>query len=428
VLSVIDWLVRLECGVIIMANNNYIIVATGVSQEEDKAYVDKRIAEECGTYYSPNDQPIARFAVPDGEQGLKFGSFDSLIRLSDDLGKTDSQVEATVRRLERQYLELDPDGQFQVLSQRVRMPFERYIQTWKWDEAKYPKSRTITENLGLLMSVVGRIDEEVRNKSSQYMDVKTQLSNIENRDVGNLQSKELVDILTPTIVKEDDFVYSPHLTTVIVVIPKNGEREFLRQYESFDCSRREKEGEALKPGEGVVPQSAKQLSGEGTQDKEENTLWRVVLTRNAIEGFKKTCREQKIIARDFEYDADGFEAIKRNRVKLSEELATKMANLKGLCLASWSDVMIGWMHVKAMRVFVEGVLRYGVPPTFVAYVMRQKDSAKPQVVRDALTRALFSGPSKRHGEGHMTKLSEEDGEEYYPYVCLPFSPFSVQKA
>lgn len=38
---------------------------------------------------------------------MKFGSFDSLIKLVDDMGKFDSQVESVIRRIERQVFDLD---------------------------------------------------------------------------------------------------------------------------------------------------------------------------------------------------------------------------------------------------------------------------------------------------------------------------------
>ena len=58
-------------------------------------------------------EDVCLFDVPDN---LKFGSFDSLIKLVDDLGKFDSQVESIVRRVERQSLDLDPSADLNVCS------------------------------------------------------------------------------------------------------------------------------------------------------------------------------------------------------------------------------------------------------------------------------------------------------------------------
>ena len=52
-----------------------------------------------------------RFDVP---ENLKFGSFDSLIKLVDDMGKFDSQVESVIRRIERQLFDLDSKAELNV--------------------------------------------------------------------------------------------------------------------------------------------------------------------------------------------------------------------------------------------------------------------------------------------------------------------------
>ncbi|CAE8602576.1 unnamed protein product [Polarella glacialis] len=115
-----------------------------------------------------------KFEVPDGESSLLFGSFDTLIKLTDDLAKFDGSVDGIVHRLERQYLELDAKAEFKVKSQRQEKPFLDYLKTWQWDEAKYPKTRSVSDNLTLLMSVVNKLDEEARNKTAQYNEFKTQ--------------------------------------------------------------------------------------------------------------------------------------------------------------------------------------------------------------------------------------------------------------
>ncbi|EER08285.1 hypothetical protein Pmar_PMAR009746 [Perkinsus marinus ATCC 50983] len=78
---------------------------------------------------------VYKFDVP---ENLKFGSFDSLIRLVDDLSKQDSQVEAVLRRIERQLLELDPNTEFKVVSQRASLSAEEYISKFHWDDAQVP--------------------------------------------------------------------------------------------------------------------------------------------------------------------------------------------------------------------------------------------------------------------------------------------------
>ncbi|CAK9070571.1 V-type proton ATPase subunit C 1 (V-ATPase subunit C 1) (Vacuolar proton pump subunit C 1), partial [Durusdinium trenchii] len=218
----------------------------------------------------------------------------------DDLAKADAQVDSILHRLERQYVELDPKAKFVVKSQRKDLPLLDYLGTWSWDEAKYPKSRSIPDMLSYAMSTVNHIDEEARNKTMQFNDFKTQMSNLAKKDAANLAGRDLIDVLTPDKVKadggpDDDFISTEHLTTIPVIVPRGGEEEFLKMYETMQ--------------ENVVPRSARQFKG--IDDKDGNSLWRVVMFRSAVEGFKKVCREKRFAVREFEYNKDGALVAKR---------------------------------------------------------------------------------------------------------------------
>lgn len=357
-----------------------------------------------------------KFDVPDGERSLLFGSFDNLIRLTDDLSKADGQVDSILHRLERQYLELDPKADFKVKSQRQERTFLEYLRTWQWDEAKYPKTRSISDNLTLLLSIVNKLDEEGRNKTAQYNEFKAQRSNISKKDASSLLLKDLVDVLTPDVVKaghsaDDDWISSEHLTTVAVILPRGSEDEFLKAYESMQ--------------ENVVPMSARQFKD--LEDSEGNTLWRVVMFRNAVEGFKKACRERRFVPRDFDYSEEGYKKLKSQREQVEEAVRRQHDLVKGLYQAAWSDAMVAWMHIKAMRIFVESVLRFGMPPRFAAFVLTPKEgssAAARKTLADILGRQGQAGP---FGDKAAEAMAEE-GEEYFPYVSLSFTPFTATRS
>jgi len=355
-----------------------------------------------------------KFDVPDGDRSLLFGSFDNLIRLTDDLQKYDSQVDSIVHRLERQYIELDPRAEFRVKSQRQEKPFLDYLRTWQWDEAKYPKTRSILDNVTLLMSVVNKLDEEARNKTAQFNDFKTQRGNLAKKEGASLTTRDLVDVLTPELVRmngdaDDDFIYTDHLTTVCVILPRGTEQEFLSAYETMQDK--------------VVPMSARKFKG--MEDKDGNTLWRVVMFRSAADGFKKQCREKRFIVRDFEYSDDAYKRLKAQREQLEDAVKRQQELVRGLYQAAWSDAMVAWMHIKAMRVFVESVLRFGMPPRFASFILTPKPGATT-AARKALADVL--GKSGQSGPTGAEKTDGQDDEEYYPYVSLSFTPFNVQRS
>lgn len=368
---------------------------------------------------SPTELAPVTFAVPDGERSLIFGSFDTLIRLTDDLQKSDQQIDAILHRLERQYLEIDPRAEFKVKSlvksQRQEKPFIDYLRSWQWDEAKYHKSRSITDNLALIMSTANKLDEEARNKTAQYNDFKLQKSNIAMKPASTLTNRDLIDVLTPDVVRtnddeDDDFIDTKHLTTLPVILNRSTEEEFLKVYASLV--------------ENVVPLSARKFKG--LDDKDGNSIWRVIMFKSAAEGFKKACRERRFIVRDFEYSEESYKKIKEQRAQIDGQVRRQHELIKGLYQAAWSEAMVAWMHIKAMRVFVESVLRFGMPPRFAAFIVAPKASAAVPA-RKALAEALGNQGGAGAYENRAVDTHDE-GEEYYPYVSLSFTPFIVPRS
>eukprot|EP00928_Gymnodinium_smaydae_P060994 TRINITY_DN4500_c0_g1_i2.p1 TRINITY_DN4500_c0_g1~~TRINITY_DN4500_c0_g1_i2.p1 ORF type:complete len:429 (+),score=116.15 TRINITY_DN4500_c0_g1_i2:79-1287(+) len=350
--------------------------------------------------------------VPDGEGKLAFGSFDNLIRLTDDLAKSDSQVDSIVHRLERQWLEIDPRAQFKVKSQRQEKTFLEYLSNWQWDETRYPKSRSISDNLVYLMSTVNKIDEEARNKTLQFNEFKTQRQNLSKKEGASLLSRDLVDLLTPEVVlcrgsAHDDWVQTEHITTVFIILPRGTEQDFLKAYES------------LTPN--VVPRSAKKFAK--LDDKDGNCIYRVIVFKSVAEDFKKACREKRWVPRDFEYSQENYEKLTRQREALDDAVKKQNATVRGLYEAAWSDTMIAWLHIKAMRIFVESVLRFGMPPRFAAFTIAPRASATPQArkaLADILGKQCAGAQAYSKGEAQ-----QEDGEEYFPYVYFSITPFTT---
>jgi len=354
---------------------------------------------------------------------LRHGTFDDLNKLADDLPKYDSQLDSIVHRLERQIIELNnahPEGktaapvQFKVVSQKQNIGLLEYLSNWKWDDAKFPRDRVMTATCQTLMNAVTKMDDEVRNRTNQYNEYKTQKSNIDKKEGALLTGADLIDVLTPSSVKmgpdtsANDFVYTGCLTTVTVILTKGAEVEFLKTYEKMTDS--------------VVPKSAKRFDHESVKDKDGNTIWRVVMFKDSAEPFKKACRERRYITRDFEYSEDAFKKREIARKDLDEKIKKAYSLTMGLYHAAWSDVMVSWMHIKAMRVFAESALWSGLPAKFAAFVLSPVPG-KGDVVRKTLAAKM----GKFGGTGPGSKADQDDGEEDYPYVSLSFVPLAVPR-
>lgn len=434
---------------------NFWVVACPLGSAETKEYLLSILSSRVGegkNLCSPDFQPV-NFYVPDGEQSLKFGSFDNLIELVDTLAKHDNTVEQVLRRMERQTLDLIPDVTFSVISQHRNLAWDQYLRTWKWDDAKFPKARPIQDNLKVILDAIGKLDEEMRNKTLALQDLKSQLQNISKRE-GYFTNGDLFDVLTPDVVNEGpgedaDFISTPHFTTIICVVPRRGESAFLTNYERCldDLMGPGSLGGSATDPPLVVPMSARQLAKKAT-DRDGATIWRVVVQRtkmireltteggkqvvkwregaNIPEEFRKKMKDHCTV-REFEYSRENFDRIIALRAEKLSTMENDEKFLKKICQATFSDTFVAWIHIKAMRAFVESVLRFGVPPRFAAFLMKPNPRQVPQL--RSVLHDLFCKSSQFGSAYATTKAADAEGEgdEWYPYVSLSFSPLVMPR-
>lgn len=387
--------------------------------EESKEAILSVLKSRVASYV----KEVSLFQVP---ENLKFGTFDSLIKLMDDLAKFDAQVETVVRRIERQMLDLDQNADFKVLFRQKTMTVESYIRSFVWDETKFPRNRALADNLGSLMQNVQRIDEDVKNKAYQFSDSKTAIqNNSKAKGVGlSLVSADLVDILTPEVVRPGDFIEKEHLVTVLVVVPGDSEKEFLESYEGiheFVVPRSAKKFEKIERGK-VLPIS----------DKDGASLWRVLIFKSALEQFAAGCKKLKMTVREFRYSPEAYHEQQQLSSSLQTELQKQEAGLKRHCAAAFSDALLAWMHLKSMRIFVEAILRYGVPPNFAGFVVKPTSAKSLPKLRTALGEVFRA--SGLFGQSYIGNAADAkadaiggEDEQYFPYVSLNLSPFAEEK-
>jgi len=93
------------------------------------------------------------------------------------------------------------------------------------------------------------------------------------------------------------------------------------------------------------------------------------------------------------------------------------------CKITFSDVFAAWAHLKAMRCFVEAVLRYGLPVDFCPLLIKPRRGFE-RPLRASLN-VLYS---KLAGDVSLTgelDTNETDisgvGNDFFPYVYMPIS-------
>lgn len=104
----------------------------------------------------------------------------------------------------------------------------------------------------------------------------------------------------------------------------------------------------------------------------------------------------------------------RARSRLSSA-AERKANLEEWCGTSYGEAFQALMHVYAVRLFVESVLRYGLPPCFVAAVVKPMPKVEKRL-RQVLDQTFGSKASSHWKED--AENASKGAEEVHTYVSF----------
>ncbi|XP_031340957.1 V-type proton ATPase subunit C isoform X3 [Photinus pyralis] len=289
-----------------------------------------------------------------------------------------------------------------------------YITRFQWDIAKYPTKQSLRNIADIISKQVGQIDADLKTKSTAYNNLKGNLQSLEKKQTGSLLTRNLADL-----VKKEHFILdSEYLTTLLVIVPKSQFHEWQTLYEKLTDM--------------VVPRSSVLI----TQDQEYG-LYTVSLFKKVADEYKLHAREKKFIVRDFTYNEEELAAGKNEITKLVTDKKKQFGPLVRWLKVNFSECFCAWIHVKALRVFVESVLRYGLPVNFQAILLHpSKKSVKR--LRDVLNQlyghldsSALQASSGADVSNHWDKMINIDDitlqsvdipglgfgqSEYYPYV------------
>jgi len=342
-----------------------------------------------------------KFHVPE----LRAGTLDSLMSLSDDLYKIDIYVENVTRKIANQLFDILPEkeeNKYQSLTVNNNA-VDTYLTFFRWDEAKYSIGQNLKSLVDLIQSQVAKLEEELRIKTTEYGSISMALGQQERAISGSLLIKELSDV-----IKVEHMIDSEYLQSVFVAVPKYLVKDWNSQYERLSTH--------------IVPRSS-----ESVAEDSEYILFKVVLFKKMLDDFKNAAREKKFVVRDFIFDPQ--KSGSANKKKLEEEKDKLKKNLVRWCKTNFSEAFIAWIHLKAIRIFVESVLRYGLPSNFQAVlILPLKKSANK--LRTILNKLFAHASSEKLADGKQK--DDEDtvaassalggnNEKFYPYVYTEIS-------
>ncbi|CAG8141907.1 unnamed protein product [Penicillium olsonii] len=347
----------------------------------------------------------ASFPIPE----FKIGTLDALVQQADELAKLEASCQSVVGKVGDALKNILEGDEAQIEQMKVvnDKPVDQYLRTFQWNKVKYRVDKPLAELIDLLQKEAASIDSDIRQKYSQYNQVKNTLSTLQRKQTGNLSTKSLASVIDPKSIIQN----SEYIETHLIAVPAQLVKDFLQTYETVAPM--------------VVPRSAQLVASDS-----EFTLYAVTSFKKHSVEFVHKCREQKWIPRDFKYVEGGKEEERKEVERVGGDERKVWGETLRLGRTAWSEAVMVWIHILVLRVFVETVLRYGLPLDFVCALVRtstskQADRAKQNLEnkfsylagnafgRDKKGRMQRDDPGEMHATG-------EASAEYTPYVFYEF--------
>ncbi|KAI9188333.1 Vacuolar ATP synthase subunit C [Blastocladiella emersonii ATCC 22665] len=352
---------------------------------------------------------VSNFIIPD----LKVGTLDSLVKLSDDLAKIDAAAEVSSNKLVDLMKTLLNGDVKQVEATLVvgNRSTDDFVRSFSWNAMKYRIDKPLREIVDAIQQEVAQIDSTMKARANAYNQIKGNLQAMERKMTGNLSVRSLVEI-----VRKEHFVLdSEYLTTLLVAVPRQSYQLWESSYETLTQM--------------VVPRSTQKIA-----EDEEYGLFTVTLFQRVADEFTNKCRELKFTPREYKFDEKDLEQTKRQRQELQTLEKEHWGQLLRLTKTNFSELFACWVHIKAVRIFVESVLRYGLPPDFVVAAIEPTAPKHEKKIRTVLN-GYFNAGGLGGVVGKDSKELDQEFEEmsliagvekeFNAYVSFPLA-FKMQ--
>ena len=291
-------------------------------------------------------------------------------------------------------------------------PPQSLLENFTWDEARHPSRRPLRETVDRIVEAVLKLEDDLKVRSVDYSAKKQTLQQILRRREGSLAVRDLAGVVKPHQVLETE-----NLCSFFVVVPKTGVREFQKAYELLaEFSFFSDDGETKRVN-AVVPRSADTPLA---QDNE-YALFRLVVFSRLSDEVKQKCREKGYQVRDLKLQSERGGDPDEELRHLRSEAETAGRELSEWCEKAFAEAITQWMHLITVRVFVESILRYGLPPNFQGVIL------KPVARSSGKLRTILATNFGTTGAVHWkdSALSSEDSKagpgidaETFPYVSF----------
>lgn len=333
---------------------------------------------------------------------LKVGTLDALMLLSDELDKYDKHADMTLRRIMRAWTnEVVDDNETNLASALkvdiggVEVSAEEALCSFRWMENRFPHKQDLSTLAGEIHRQICEQDDEVKDALNKYSQIRNAINAMNRKSGGNLVVKDLHGIVDQShYVEVMPGEFSEKIVPVFIVVPKQRVEDFVNSYET-----KSKE---------VVPRSWRTIS-----EDDSYVLGRVLhLECPSLQSFKQNVTESKCTVRDFTYDSQAVADNKADMSRLEEQAQEAKRFAKENLRVNFGEVFLCHLHLKAVRIFVESVLWYGLPVNFQSMAVKVNNRKE-----GALMKKLDQDFADAKGDSAKATDGEDDERTY---INFPF--------
>ena len=88
-------------------------------------------------------------------------------------------------------------------------------------------------------------------------------------------------------------------------------------------------------------------------------------------------------------------------------------------LFAFSELYIALVHLKVMRAFIDGVLRFGIPPRFALAIVHPQKGMEKQVLANLNQRFNDQSLADLYGTGGKDDVGGDD--DFFSFVSIPMT-------
>lgn len=161
----------------------------------------------------------------------------------------------------------------------------------------------------------------------------------------------------------------------------------------------------------IVPDEPKAM---GISDKEGNSVHRIFVYKSQVEDVIKALRRKQYTPKPFSYNKAQWEKEDQERKSNEIELQNATKALMRSGLDAFQQIFAALMHMKVVRAYIDGVLRFGIPPKFYIGLVIPKPKADRLILNEMSDALADVNLKDMYGE----KADAADAEDYWPFVCV----------